>query len=126
MRRSPGDHQVVLVRVRMRGDAMSEVYTTGTWTPNAGEADAFVEAWLEFARWASQAPGAGSLRLARDARDQERFVSFGRWDNIEAAHAWKSSPEFRERMGRVQRHVDQFAPAELEVVATVEAGTVAA
>ena len=56
---------------------MSECYTTGYWTPKAGEQEAFVEAWREFA------------------------------------------PEFKERMGRVQEHVEQFAPAELEVVATV-------
>lgn len=97
---------------------MGEIYTTGYWTPRAGEEDAFVEAWLEFARWASQMPGAGTLRLARHEGDPTRFVSFGRWDSLESAHAWKASPEFGERMSRVQRHVEQFVPAELSVVAT--------
>jgi heme-degrading monooxygenase HmoA len=105
---------------------MSEVYTTGNWKPNAGEEDAFVEAWKEFAGWASQSPGAGTLRLARDAQDPARFVSFGRWESIEAAHAWKGSPEFKERMSRVRRHVDQFVASELEVVATVDEGSAAA
>jgi heme-degrading monooxygenase HmoA len=104
---------------------MSEVYTTGSWKPNAGEEAAFVEAWQEFASWASQMPGAGALRLARDVGDQTRFVSFGRWESPEAVHVWKGSAEFKERMSRVQRHVEQFAPAELEVVATVRAGSVA-
>jgi len=36
---------------------------------------------------------------------------------MDAAHAWKSSPEFRERMGRLQQHVSQFVPAELEIIA---------
>jgi heme-degrading monooxygenase HmoA len=105
---------------------MTEIYTTGSWIPRAGEEVAFVEAWMEFARWASQAPGAGTLRLARDERDQKRNVSFGRWESIEAAHAWKASPEFKQRMSRVQRCVEQFVPAELEVVATVNEGAVAA
>jgi heme-degrading monooxygenase HmoA len=65
-------------------------------------------------------PGRASgrvLRLARDLADPERFVSFGRWDSAENAHAWKSSPEFRERMGRVQAHVAEFTPDELEIIA---------
>jgi hypothetical protein len=33
--------------------------------------------------------------------------------------AWKSSPEFRERMAQVLRHVDAFEPTELEVVTKV-------
>ncbi len=104
---------------------MADVYTTGAWKPNAGEEDAFVEAWAEFARWASDMPGAGTVRLARDLRDPGRFVSFAAWESIEAVRGWKSSPEFRERMGRVQRHVDKFAPTELEVVAAFERGVAA-
>ena len=98
---------------------MSEIYTTGTWKPKPGEEDAFVEAWTAFAGWAGEQPGAGTLRLARDAADPGQFVSFGRWDSFDAAHAWKASPEFRERMSRVQQHVDQFTPAELEIVASI-------
>ena len=105
---------------------MGEIYTTGNWKPKAGEEDAFVAAWSEFAGWASQMPGAGKLRLARDEQDPTSYVSFGRWESLEAAHAWKGSPEFRERMGRVQQHVEQFTPAELAIVATVDQGSVAA
>jgi heme-degrading monooxygenase HmoA len=104
---------------------MTDVYTTGSWKPNAGEEGAFVEAWGEFARWASDMPGAGTVRLARDLRDPEQFVSFAAWESIEAVRAWKSSPEFKERMSRVQRHVDKFAPTELEVVAAFERGSAA-
>jgi len=97
---------------------MGEMYTTGTWKPKAGEEEEFVAAWSEFAQWASEFPGAGTLRLSRDTADQERYVSFGRWDSPEQAHSWKTAPEFRERMGRVQAHVAEFTPDELEVVAT--------
>ena len=105
---------------------MSGFYTTGIWTAKADEEEAFVEAWLAFADWARQMPGAGTLTLARDMSGEARFVSFGRWESIEAVHAWKASPEFRERMGHVQQHVAQFAPAELEVVATVDDAPVGA
>ena len=101
---------------------MAELITTGTWRPKAGAEDAFVAAWSEFSAWASSMPGAGVLRLGRDTRDPERFVSFGAWESAGAAHEWKASPEFRERMARVQEHVEQFVPAELDLVATANAG----
>ena len=101
---------------------MAELITTGTWRPKAGAEDAFVAAWREFAGWASSMPGAGTLRLARDTSDPERFISFGVWESAEAAHDWKASPEFRERMARVQAHVAQFEPSELDLVATADAG----
>ncbi len=102
---------------------MGEIYTTGRWKPTLGKDDAFVEAWAEFAAWASSMPGAGALRLTRDVRDSTVFVSFGPWKSIESVRVWKSGPEFRERLARVLQHVDEFEPTELAVVATAEAGS---
>jgi heme-degrading monooxygenase HmoA len=103
---------------------MSEVYTTGSWKPNPASEQAFVDAWSEFATWASNMPGAGSLRLVRDLHEPGRFVSFGDWGSSEAVRAWKSSPEFRERMAQVLQHVEEFHPTELALVATAEHGAV--
>lgn len=105
---------------------MSEVYTTGSWKPSPGSEEAFVEAWSQFAGWASSMPGAGTLRLVRDLHEPQRFVSFGDWESIDQVRAWKSSPEFRERMARVLQHVDDFQPTELAPVAAVENGAVTA
>jgi heme-degrading monooxygenase HmoA len=104
---------------------MSAVYTTGTWTLEAGKEDVFVEAWRQFAAWASAAPGAGTLVLTRDARDEQRFVSFGLWSDDDAVRSWKSSTEFREQLARVLQHVAEFEPTELAVVAAAAAGEAA-
>ncbi len=101
---------------------MTEIYTTGRWRPNTGEEEGFVEAWAGFAAWASGMPGAGRLLLTRDLRDPDVFVSFGAWKSIDAVRVWKGAPDFRERMARVLRHVADFEPAELAVVAAAEAG----
>jgi heme-degrading monooxygenase HmoA len=98
------------------------VYTSGTWKPKPSSEDAFVAAWKEFAAWASSMPGAGRLQLVRDLREPEQFVSLGNWASIEQVRGWKSSPEFRERMARVLQHVDEFRPAELTLIASVEHG----
>jgi heme-degrading monooxygenase HmoA len=105
---------------------MAEIYTTGRWQPNPGKEAAFVEAWARFAAWASDMPGAGTLRLTRDVRDAGVFVSFGRWESIDAVHAWKRSPDFRERMARVLQHVDEFEATELAVVAAATVGEASA
>ncbi len=101
---------------------MPDVYTTGSWKPFPGQEEQFVEAWVEFVKWASERPGAGTAFLARDLRDPERFVSFMDWESIEEMRGWKGSSEFKERMSRVQQHIDKFAPTELEVVAACKAG----
>jgi heme-degrading monooxygenase HmoA len=102
---------------------MADVYTTGSWRPFPGKADAFLAAWEEFAGWSASLPGASFATLARDLRDPDRFVSFMSWDDIESVRAWKTSLEFKRRMALVQEHVDKFSPTELEVVAVVgEAG----
>ena len=102
---------------------MSTVYTCGIWQASAGGEQAFVEAWLEFAEWASAMPGAGTLRLVRDLADPQRFQSFGDWEGIAEVRGWKGSPDFRERMGRVRQHVADFTPLEFELVASAERGT---
>ena len=101
---------------------MTAIYTTGRWRPEPGKEATFVEAWTAFAAWASSAPGAGTLTLTRDLRSPDVFISFGDWDGIEAAHAWKDGPEFKERLAHVLQHVTRFEPTELEVVASAEAG----
>ena len=95
---------------------MPDVYTTGWWRPEEGHTEAFVEAWTEFARWASSQAGAGTIRLARDLKNEGYFVSFARWDSFEHMRAWKEADEFKPRMGRVQEHVAEFRATELEVV----------
>jgi heme-degrading monooxygenase HmoA len=103
---------------------MTTVYTSGTWQSNPGSEQAFVKAWEEFATWASRMPGAGSLRLVRDLTHPERFQSFGDWQDIDQVRAWKSLPEFRERIAHVLQHVGDFKPTELELVTTAEHGAI--
>src|SRR5919198_4363357 len=98
---------------------MSETYSSGAWTAKEGEEEAFVEAWTEFASWLRTMPGAGTARLTRDLSEPRRYLSFAPWESAEAMRAWKSAPEFRERMAAVQEHVAEFTPSEFELVAEV-------
>lgn len=102
----------------------TQIFTTGAWKPSPGKEDAFLTAWAEFATWASGRPGAGTLTLTADVRDTERFVSFGTWESIDAVRAWKSAPDFRERLAQVLQHVAEFERTELAVVAAARSGSV--
>jgi heme-degrading monooxygenase HmoA len=102
---------------------MTGLVTTGTWIVAPAKRAAFVQAWASFAEWASSRPGAGMLRLGIDATNPTRYVSFGEWADTASVRAWKSAPEFRERIAHVLQHVTEFRPAELEVVATAASGS---
>ena len=99
---------------------MPETYTSGTWVVKPGEEDAFVQAWTAFVEWASEMPGSGTFRLVRDLDQPRRYVSFAPWESFEAQNAWKELPEFRERIGRVIAHCENFQPLVYELVVAVE------
>jgi heme-degrading monooxygenase HmoA len=101
---------------------MYEIFTFGRFEVALGNEGAFVDAWSEFATWASQNGGAGTIRLARDLRHPLRYISIGQWDDAEAVRNWKSSPEFKERLGRVVKQATEFEPTELVTVAKVTDG----
>ena len=101
---------------------MAELITSGVWTVDAAKEGAFVEAWAEVASWASSMSGAGMLWLGRDTCDLARFTSVAPWEITDAVRAWKSGPEFRQRMAQVMQHVNDFHPSELDGVATADDG----
>jgi heme-degrading monooxygenase HmoA len=98
---------------------MAETYTSGHWLVKPGEEDAFVQAWTEFVEWGSGSSGSGTCRLVRDLEVPGRYMSFAPWESFDAQRAWKEDPEFRERIGRVRAHCDEFEPATLELSAEV-------
>jgi heme-degrading monooxygenase HmoA len=100
---------------------VAETYTIGFWRAKAGEEDALAAAWTEFAEWIKEQPGVHTLRLVRDVKEPAKFISFANWDGIEQVRAWKATPEFKERIGRVKQHTDEFTAAEAEVVVHVDA-----
>jgi heme-degrading monooxygenase HmoA len=99
---------------------VNEYFTTGRWTVSPENREAFVDAWSEFAGWASAKPGAGTLTLMRDLDDPELFISIGDWETVDAIRGWKGSPEFRERIAHVLQYVSEFDPRNLGLVATAE------
>jgi heme-degrading monooxygenase HmoA len=103
---------------------MTDAYTMGFWTAKAGEEDAFVAAWTDFAEWMRTQPGVRTMRLVRDLKEPAKFISFADWDGIDSIHAWKATDEFKQRIASVKQHTDEFTAAEAEL--TVSIGDTAA
>jgi quinol monooxygenase YgiN len=103
---------------------MYEIFTHGKFEVEPENEQAFFDAWSEFAAWTTQRPGAVTLRLARDVRNAGRFISFGQWDDAEAVRDWKSSVEFKGRLGMVVSQAKEFEPTELVTLRKVRGGTV--
>ena len=99
--------------------APGEVWSSGTWQVKAGGEDAFVEAWLAFARWSEATHGPARAWLLRDRDVAGRFVSIGPWPSDAAIEAWRADPGFRERVGVIRSLVDAFEPSTLDPVAAV-------
>jgi heme-degrading monooxygenase HmoA len=64
-------------------------------------------------------PGSGTARLTRDLREPNRYLSFAPWESADALNAWRSNPEFSQRISAVREHVAEFTPSEYELVAEV-------
>jgi heme-degrading monooxygenase HmoA len=99
---------------------MTETYTNGMWTVKDGEENAFVEEWTNLFDWGKTMPGSGTFRLVRNTDEPGRYMSFADWESFEAQKAWKSTPEFQERMGRVRSHCTEFQPLVYELVTRIE------
>jgi len=98
---------------------VAETYTSGIWTVKPGEDDAFVQEWRELVTWASGFEGSGTFRLVRDVDEPSTYLSFAPWESSEAQQAWKAQSEFRERIGRVRAHCEDFRPLVYELVTQV-------
>jgi len=93
-------------------------YTQGTWKVKPGRAAEFVSAWAEFADWSMrEVPGASWAKLLRDTTDENRFVSFGPWQSLDAISAWRELDGWKQRVARIRELLDGFEAATLEVAA---------
>jgi heme-degrading monooxygenase HmoA len=98
---------------------MTDAYTMGFWKAKAGEEDALIAAWTEFAEWIKTQPGVRTLRLVRDLTDPAKFISFADWDGIDSIRAWKASDDFKQRIANVKQHTDEFTATEAELAVAV-------
>jgi heme-degrading monooxygenase HmoA len=99
---------------------MAAPYTQGVWRVKPGCADEFVTAWTEFAEWtahtAHTAHGAGRGTLLRDLGDENRFISIGPWESLDAIESWRALDGWNERVSRIRELLVGFEPATLELV----------
>jgi hypothetical protein len=101
---------------------MPDAYTTGSWEPFPGQEK----------RSSTRGPSSRAGRLsfpflewrASHVISASRTGSSASWTGRPSrlCAGGRVHPEFKERMSRVQKHIDKFAPTELELVASCMSG----
>jgi heme-degrading monooxygenase HmoA len=98
---------------------MADQYVSGDWSVKAGTEDEFVSRWLDFTGWSKeQAAGARSFVLLRDMEEPQHFVSLGTWDDRDSINAWRSTPEFAEKLGRCRELCEDFRARDFTLAAS--------
>jgi heme-degrading monooxygenase HmoA len=89
--------------------AEGQPYTSGRWLVQEGQQEEFIKRWTDFTQWSlDSVEGAQSFDLIQDSNDRNRFLSFGSWSDSQAVQAWRSSPEFSEKLGRCRELCEEF------------------
>jgi heme-degrading monooxygenase HmoA len=95
------------------------VYTLGIWTVNPGSETAFIKAWDTFAQWTSKnQKGAQTAVLVQDADNPQKFISFGPWQDIDAALQWRNTPEFKQAFATFRKLCSEIQPHTMRCVAS--------
>jgi heme-degrading monooxygenase HmoA len=101
---------------------VGQPYTSGNWIVKSGSEEEFIARWTEFTEWAlANAPGAEHFVLIREIADPTHFVSFGAWEAPEAVEAWRSRPEFQQRLAACRALCEDFSPSDSTLAAAVGA-----
>ena len=104
-----------------------QLYTLSMWSVRAGNEEAFIRCWREFAEWTLEHhPGAveGEARLLQNREQAGLFVSFRPWKDTPSIEAWRESPEFMDSITEAMKLCDDVQPHLLKTVAYARQGSV--
>ncbi len=94
-------------------------YGSGNWVVQQGREAEFVARWNKFLGWTrAQMPGLRWAMLIKDADDRRHFISLAGWESLEALLAWRSLPEFAEKLGACRALCDEFRGSNYQLIAT--------
>ena len=96
---------------------MDVIYTHTTWKVLPGREKEFEARWADWASWGHQAGLVKGARLLKSSDEAGVFVSFGLWQTLSMARAWRSTAGYQERLSRLQEVVESFEPRTLTLVA---------
>ena len=88
-------------------------YTSGSWLVREGQEAEFIKRWEEFARQSAKiSPGSGDFYLIQEKNNPRHFLSFGSWASQQAVDDWRSSPGFKEFIGKCKELCEDFQPSD--------------
>lgn len=96
------------------------IYSVGFWTVKAGKEETFLKAWKDFANWTlHNQKGSRNVIMLQDSEHQNRFISFGPWDNPESLQIWRQQPEFKAAFLKFKELCDEIKPNTMKSVINI-------
>jgi heme-degrading monooxygenase HmoA len=97
---------------------IGSIYTLGIWMVKPGSETAFIKDWDSFAQWTSKnQKGALTAVLVQDAENPQKFISFGPWQDKDAAMQWRNTPEFKRAFVTFRELCSEIQPHMMRCVA---------
>lgn len=96
---------------------MEVIYTHTTWRVIPGKEKDFEARWADWVGWSHEAGLVKGSRLLKSSDEPGVFISFGLWQTLSMARAWRSTTGYQERLARLQELVQSFEPRTLTLVA---------
>ena len=85
-----------------------QLYSNGLWQVKNGKEIFFMALWKEFAETGLKNEGVIEAALLQGVDNPNNFVSFGQWENAEAAQKWQNSSAFKEYMAKFKELCDSM------------------
>ena len=99
---------------------MHDQYASGNWMVTQRREDEFVKRWTEFLEWTRASfPALRAAQLIRDEDDSRHFISWAGWESADAMQAWRSRPEFADKLGACRALCDDFRGSSYTLAANV-------
>ena len=97
----------------------NQAFTAGVWNVQKGKETEFIKEWTEFATWSNNNDKA-TARLLQDTDNPSKFISIGKWNNMEAIQKWRQESEFKDAMAKLSNLlIEPIQPHTMKEVAKV-------
>ena len=97
------------------------IFSAGIWTVKPGREEGFLQRWKEFALWTmDNQKGPVSVVMVRDIEQQNVFISFCPWADLESIRIWRQTPAFSEAFRDFKNLCDKIEPHTLQRVWSLE------
>jgi heme-degrading monooxygenase HmoA len=112
-----------MVRSRERRKSMGQAVATwasGSWSVSSGKENEFIDRWRDWLEWSrDNVTGFRSATLIRDEQNDNHFISFSDWEDVDSRERWKNSDGFQQKFAACRELCDGFQGGDFGLAVSV-------